>query len=189
MDVQAGRFSVNTDRLICDKLLEMMETTPFYEVKVTQLVKHAGIRRSTFYAYFDSIYDVLQKIEDEFIDGFLKEEVVQRRVEEDQLIEMFVYMRENMHTFKMLCGPNGDPSFTARLANRSKRISKRIVQSSNSPAPSWQQGFIQEFLMGGRIYGFLWWAEHENEVSIKDIALLFNRVFTAAYDTLFEKPE
>jgi AcrR family transcriptional regulator len=48
----------NTEAYICAKFLDLVETKPFYTIKVKELAEYASISRSTFYLYFDSIYAV-----------------------------------------------------------------------------------------------------------------------------------
>lgn len=65
-----------SEKLICEKLLDILEITPFQTIKVTEFVRFAGISRSCFYLYFDSIYSVVQKLEDDFIEGLTEENQV-----------------------------------------------------------------------------------------------------------------
>lgn len=46
---------------ITTALLQMMETTPFDEIAITDLVKKAGVGRVSFYRNFESKKDVLEK--------------------------------------------------------------------------------------------------------------------------------
>jgi AcrR family transcriptional regulator len=59
----------DTETIIIEKFLELMRQKSCFKIKVTELIKLANISRSSFYDYFDSIYDVIQSIEDNFILG------------------------------------------------------------------------------------------------------------------------
>ena len=172
---------------ICDKLIELMETKPYYKIKVTQLVEHACISRSTFYFHFDSIYSVLQKIEDDFFDGFPDENIVGTEIDEARLLKVFSYIKDNMRIFRVLLGPNGDPSFEARLANRSRRIMRRIVTTVDVKPTQLEQDVIHEFILGGRIKVIKWWAAHENEVSVNEIALMLRELAVFNFGFIYNK--
>ena len=108
---------VDKETLICEKLIEMMEDTSFFDIKVTDFVKFAGVSRSMFYLYFNSLYDVLQKIEDDFIDGLLseKEVVSSTKIKRDNKIDSTIiakteYIKKNKKILRVLTGKNGDPS-------------------------------------------------------------------------------
>jgi AcrR family transcriptional regulator len=59
----------NTKYKIQAQLLSMMENSDLHTIKVNKLTNALGIGRGTFYMYYDSIYEVLQEIEDKFFAG------------------------------------------------------------------------------------------------------------------------
>ena len=127
---------VDIEELIFDKTLEMMEERPFYKIKVSDLTNAAKIGRSTFYLHFDSIYDVVEKIEDGCICGLLEQSAaslqMQSLPDSKQLMlpTMLLnakYMREHSREFRLLLGPNGDSAFSVKLAKKSVHISGKII--------------------------------------------------------------
>lgn len=50
-----------TEKQIRETFLHMLEETPFDKIRITGLCREAGINRSTFYAHFYDIYDLLDK--------------------------------------------------------------------------------------------------------------------------------
>lgn len=60
---------METNELIINASLELLKTTALNKVKVTDVVKMVGISRSTFYTYFDSVYDVIEQMERDIING------------------------------------------------------------------------------------------------------------------------
>ncbi|MGN1155087.1 MAG: TetR/AcrR family transcriptional regulator, partial [Agathobacter sp.] len=63
---------------IKETLLKMLEVKPIHQIQVKALAAELGIGRSTFYAYYDSVYDLLQEIEDDFFANIHKGKVLQR---------------------------------------------------------------------------------------------------------------
>ena len=58
-----------TRDLISEVFIELMKKKGFAKVTVREIIEHAGINRSTFYAYYLDKYDVLDKVEDRLLSG------------------------------------------------------------------------------------------------------------------------
>lgn len=158
-----------TERQVCDTLIALMKQKPFSAIKVSELTREAGISRSTFYVYFESIEDVLQAVEDDFIANLADEKDVHANSDTSTIARNFAYVRDNMDTFETLTGPNGDPYFAMRIGNRSKRIFYNMDNVRNSPLSETQLAMINEFNKAGKMQVFRWWSEHKNEVSVNEI--------------------
>jgi len=159
-----------TETLICDTLIEMMGTQPVDKVKVTELVKIAGISRSAFYVYFDSVYAVLQLLEDTFIAGLPDEDDISSgRISESDIYDGFKYVRENLKVYRTLCGPYGDPAFQARLACRSKRVLEKHILSHPSQRTPAEKSMLAECLVASQWAVYKWWAFNEEEVSAVEV--------------------
>jgi len=178
-------------QLICRKLLELMETQHYESVKVTDLVKYIGIGRSTFYSHFDSIYAVLQSIEDEFIAGLpLPEFDIRETLLNDRKLktDYLNHLKKHKKAYLVLNGPNGDPSFRVRLANHSRRI---LLHSTPPPAGSSRSAkerrAIYEFYQGGSERLTIWWLEHDDEISVADMVTLLEKLMTDIFNRLLEQ--
>lgn len=171
-----------SEKLICDKFLDMIETTPFQKIKVTEFVQFAGISRSSFYVYFDSIYSVVQKMEDDFIEGLTEDNrmVLPRlsdyssNVIDPNTIVKVEYIRQNLRMIRILTGENGDPAFQARMANRTWRIFKKQY-AGRSKLSEAQKKLICEYMCGGQLNLYRWYANHENEISIYEMGALLEK--------------
>jgi len=174
-----------TEKRICDAMLDMMEERSFQTVKVAQLAERCGISRSTFYVYFDSIYSVIQKIEDIFFENLIEEKTHNPAIEESVIMDALSSVRNNIHAFKILTGPNGDPSFVARLSNRNKRVLDVLAEKQKSQATTLELQIVNEFTRGGKLSALQWWAEHENEVSVKDMVQILNKIIISIHGILW----
>lgn len=175
---------MNTEEYICRKLLEMMEEKPFLKIKVKQLCEYAEISRSTFYVYFDSIYDVVQKIEDDLL----------FRVPEDgdyrslQSVDSLAYARDNLRVLKLLTGPNGDPSFESRLANRNRATTQHFLRDrSRSGELTTEEELINAFLEGGKYQLLQWWGKNEDKISLQEMREILNKLLDAVYHVMEEE--
>lgn len=180
------------ENLICEKLLDMIETTPFQKIKVTEFVQFAGISRSSFYVYFDSIYSVVQKMEDDFIEGLTESNHMlpshllthsSRSIHPNTIVKV-EYIRKNLRMIRILTGENGDPAFHVRMANRTWRIFKQQY-AERSKLPDAEKKLICEYMCGGQLNLYRWYANHENEISIYEMGVLLEKL-TAKVLSLME---
>jgi AcrR family transcriptional regulator len=178
----------DTEKLICDKLIEMMRMTPFYRIKVSHLVENAQIARSTFYLYFDSIFAVVQKIEDDFIDGMLVADIEGSRTFNeaavcDAISANIAHLKTNIDVVRALMGDNGDPAFQARLINRSRRLMKERFPSL-SDFSDIEKRLTFEYFIAGQWSMVKWWVFNEDVISEKDFCLLVGKLICQMFNNL-----
>lgn len=63
-----NRNALRSKALIRKAFLDLMDTRPFNDISVTDIVKKADINRATFYAHYSCIRDIALEIEDEIIE-------------------------------------------------------------------------------------------------------------------------
>lgn len=61
-----------TKRLLKESLLRLMKKKSIHEISIRELCIDAGINRATFYAHYDTEYDLLHEIESDTIDEMHK---------------------------------------------------------------------------------------------------------------------
>ncbi len=54
-----------------DALLNLLETKNFADIAVSELCEAAGVNRSTFYAHYENLYDLLKETQERAVSGFL----------------------------------------------------------------------------------------------------------------------
>ena len=160
-----------TEKYICDKFLEMMDNKSCFAIKVTELIKYAKISRSTFYVYFDSVNDLVQRLEDEFIAGLPDEKTLSssRSQEDNTILTSIVnHMKKNMNLLRALCGPYGDPGFHIKMKNRLAKYFLRYYGNNNTRLSNVEKTLILEYISGGRWQMYIWWIDNEDKVSIEE---------------------
>ena len=183
-------MSTEKKSLICEKLLDLMEEQSFFSIKATAFIAYAGISRSTFYFYFDSLYDVLQMIEDEFMEGLLPEsEIVEtaRAKQPTKLGASFIskvdYIERHKRTIRILTGENGDPSFVPRLINRNKRINREGLRGSSKLDADGIE-LMAEYMAAGQVQALKWWAASEDGMELCDVLRALERNTIALYKSV-----
>lgn len=115
-------------------LLALLETTPLEQISVSMLTKSAGIGRSSSYYYYDSVFDLVDEMEEDFIRGIGTESTVSSRIirmahegdvqSRNDIYNTLSYVQKNLTMFRLLSGPNGDPAFQDKLRSRMLNISR-----------------------------------------------------------------
>lgn len=102
-------------QLYCKKNIE--------KITVKEVCSLAGYNRTTFYAYFQDIYEVLDEIEkniitaDEFEDKVLKNILLGKSEKEiiEKVLELY---HDNNEYLSVLLGEHGDPGFREKIIKR-----------------------------------------------------------------------
>lgn len=114
--------SILTRKHLKQSLLKVMEDQPFNAITVNAIVKEAKVNRSTFYRYFDDKYELIEEIENEFIEDVetrFEERPNLENISESQLYEgilntLTIFSSQTL-LLRTLLGENGDPSFSYKL--------------------------------------------------------------------------
>lgn len=118
-----NRSTRRTRAAIRNALLNAIEQKPISSVTVQEIIDNANICRTTFYAHYRDVQDLVKTIGDEIIDE-VGEHLSGSRYSEDQgcvyptIASVVHTYAENAETIRLLNGPNGDPSFNSRMQEK-----------------------------------------------------------------------
>lgn len=110
--------SKKTRNLIKKTFAELMnEKKELSKITVTELVKRAGITRSTFYTHYDDIYEVINDYQLETIELLVSDDKVLNSIQDicDYFDEIFNCLKKNEDVYKMLLVSNGILVFLEQL--------------------------------------------------------------------------
>lgn len=106
---------------------------PIDQIRVTNIAEKTGISRSSFYFYYDSVYDVVQQIEDDFIDSLhpldhteANSDTKITKASYDITLRTLLLFQDHEDTMRALLSQNGDVGFAFRLLNRLKKYYYRV---------------------------------------------------------------
>ncbi|KRL78851.1 TetR/AcrR family transcriptional regulator [Secundilactobacillus paracollinoides] len=154
--------------------LDLLQTTRFDRIKVKTLILNAGVSHGSFYIYYDSALDVLEDIEDQFLEqlaakSYTPQAMYQDAHPTDELFNKLTSITEQMPTFKRLLGPNGDPYFERKMSRFFDKKLDDYFQNTPSQDPLSQQ-LIQQAVDGARWSLLTWWAQHSEQLSTAQLA-------------------
>ncbi len=182
----------NAKAQIRQQVLETLKSTHIHNIQVKAVTDALGISRSTFYLYYDSVYAVLQDIEDTFFEGleaanapFWRYPLTQEYMTAPHpvLLDVMRYLRSHRNVSNTLRGPFGEPMFLVRA--------KRCLMQSLCPPPLMQVYYPEDtelhvsYLIGGHLEVIHEWMAADcpipdEEFVVKLYRLMFGNLFPAA---------
>jgi len=91
-----------TKRLLHESLLELLESKPVDEVSVKELCEKAEINRSTFYAHYGCVRDIVREIEDEVIDDICRLSASEKLSMRERMVKICKYLYDNRNVELLL---------------------------------------------------------------------------------------
>jgi len=103
-----------------ESFIDLLEKKDISQITIKEICENADINRATFYAHYSDQYDLLRKIEDEFIDSIRDylDELGQKNNKENPVLlteKIFEYIKENAKLCKLLLSERGGLNFQKRV--------------------------------------------------------------------------
>ena len=70
MEKKTDRRVLRTRKMLLEGLTDLLKEKDIKDISVKELADYADINRCTFYLHYKDVYDMLEKIEIEFVDDF-----------------------------------------------------------------------------------------------------------------------
>lgn len=161
-----------TKKLLLNALVDLMSVKKVNKITVKELTELADINRSTFYLYYDDMFDMVDKVESEIIQNFSLafEEFSNKDATYENTVSFFTYLFEfvknNSAMCKILLGPDGEYSFIEKF--KSAIIdSQPSLKDTNKKK---RHEFFMPFIVSGSIGSIQKWLEDDMSSSTEDMA-------------------
>lgn len=167
-------------------------------ITIKEVADLAGFNRGTFYLYYKSIYDLLQKTEQELLEDFSKRVEYHIKLYYGEINnpdeKVFQEMQENFlkngDYFKVLNGENGDPRFKAKMKNIVKDAYRKHLNIESGKRVSMFE-YLLEYLVEANTSIIQYWLENREKdnprVTIKDIGEIMHFVSQHGFKKAFEE--
>ena len=136
-----------TKMVIEQNFTMLLKEKPINKITVKEICDLAELKRATFYKHYLDVYDLLDKIELRFIDELMA--VLRSRentTAKDMLTFIMVNFKAEEETYKAICSPNGDPTFSAKIfeACHDSSLSGSVLENKKITAiqREWAYRFI-----------------------------------------------
>ena len=178
----------NANIPIQEQLIHEMRTQDIHTIKVKQITDALNISRSTFYLYYNSVFEVLDVIEDTLITNI---ENISKlfwsyppnehylRTAHPVILKTLEYVKENKEYSKVLWGPYGDPGFKIKCRRliRNAFFPPHLIETS----PGNDSLYEIAFLTGGHLELVNCWIQMDCQYDIEKLTLLVYRLMYSDY--------
>lgn len=107
--------TAKTRRAITEAFFTLYAQKPIERINVSEVVTLAGYNRSTFYEYFASVYDLLERAEDELIGHIREVHKDESVLELGDIQALYDLFENNELAMRALLGPYGQLRFLERV--------------------------------------------------------------------------
>lgn len=164
-------------------VFRMMQTTDIPDIKVTDVVREAGIARSTFYRHYKRVDDVVKTFEDGILDHMRAINKVALnsnfgRSELDptpSMVERMKVLLKNRDKIVALNGVHGDPQFvhkaTVMMHDHFRARLRGVVHDETD------MDLYLAFVISGHNNLIEYWLEERPDIDPVVVAAMLNRLF------------
>ncbi|NKE06873.1 TetR/AcrR family transcriptional regulator [Mesobacillus selenatarsenatis] len=166
-----------TRMVLKESLMDLLKHKPISNITIKEICELADINRSTFYSHYSSQYDLLDAIEEEFIEdmvatlnqyNFSKEEEALKMTE-----KILEYIAQKSDVCQTLLSENSDVHFQKKgMQITQEFIFKNWISDSHFDRETFE--YINIFVVSGSIYVIKNWVENGMEKTPREMAEIIN---------------
>lgn len=185
------RTADETKAMIRAGLLTLLRDEDVDDIVVKDLVGAVGISRSTFYLYYDSVYSVLQEIEDDFFAGMARiADMYAENHYDDRYffvpsaltIDVMRFARENSDMFLSLLGRHGEQQFQHKLDQLLYRdLGRRAIDEGYIEVSPDEEDAVCTFIANGHKALLLYLSAHPDGIDESSFAVLTYRLLFGSF--------
>ncbi len=126
-----------TEQKIFDAFWRVYQHKDVHRITVREIIEKAGCNRSTFYAYFANVFDVLDCLEERFLPK-VNQPNIQVFLKKQEILlskQQCSYLYHRYHEYyRFLLGKSGDPQFQGKVQQRLCELVKtHLCSQENMP--------------------------------------------------------
>jgi AcrR family transcriptional regulator len=177
MNKKQPEITMMTKQIIKDSFWELYKEKKIENITVKDITQKAGFNRTTFYAYFTDVYDVLEQIEDDFMPGIehLPPIDATREHSIDYLINIFTIYEKNSAYYSVLLSENGDPRFALKMKNVFKSMMTEAIKNRVNISPE-EMDYALEFLAGATLSIVKHWYDQGKNIPMHQLIPLMYKL-------------
>ncbi|WP_062047713.1 TetR/AcrR family transcriptional regulator [Bacillus sp. JCM 19034] len=175
MNEKLDRRKQYTRKVLKNSLIELLQNKPINAISVKEICQLADINRSTFYAHYTDLYDLLQQIEEEIIQDI--DNTLSTFTYDDKdnslkvTIKLLEYIAANKDSCQTLFSENGSTTFQKKVILLAQDCTIGQWFSYNKIAPHIAE-YISLFLVNGSICTIQQWLKNGMDQTPEEMAKL-----------------
>ncbi len=164
-------ISTQTRQNLIDAFWELYCEKRIEKITVREITTKAGYNRSTFYEYFNDVYDVLEQIEESLLPNIedmppLLPTMGNESVPIDSFIKLY---SSSSKYYTVLLGDNGDPAFAGKIKNG---IKTKLLEQLETSESNMEIDYTLEYMLSAMIGILTYWFKNNENISKEDLVKL-----------------
>ncbi|MEN2777384.1 TetR/AcrR family transcriptional regulator [Acetivibrio clariflavus] len=163
-----------TRMVIKESFINLLEKKDISRITVKEICENADINRATFYVHYSDQYDLLRKIEDEFLENIKEHlgELDEKNNQNDAMLlaeKIFEYIKENAKVCKLLLSERGGLNFQKRVM---MLVYDRLINelTDNSKVTKEEAEYVYLFTITGCVGVIQKWLDGDMKESARHMA-------------------
>ena len=169
-----------TKQIIKETLLQLLEEKDINKITVSEICKIADINRATFYRYYIDVYDLLEKIEDDFTKKIKKSssEILEENYDIQTYTKTILKIcYEDKKLMKILFNTNNNIYFLNEvLEDTYQKCYNKWIKRPNVDEDKITSAAI--FIFNGALGTLNYWVKNDFDKSIEEVADIITKLST-----------
>lgn len=174
---KVDRRVLYTKMFLRESLLALMRENPIAKITPTQLCRHAGMNRNTFYSHYDSPEALLESIQVELYDQVKR--TIERSLKNDSISALLAEICQAIYDNRDLCAvlfsEYGDKNFLRRIIGLAHDRTVAEWRAAGLPDEGGQIELLYHFSVNGGIAVIQKWVLEGMERTPGEIARFIER--------------
>lgn len=177
MNKKQTETTKRTKQTIKDSFWDLYRENKIEKITVKDITLKAGYNRSTFYAYFTDIYDILEQIEEDLMPRIedLPPIDTSRERSPDYFENIITIYEKNSTYYSVLLSENGDPRFALKLKNVFKTMMMETISNRVSISPE-EMDYALEFIVGATLSTVKHWFDQDKNIPMQQLLPLMYKL-------------
>lgn len=177
MNKKQPEITMMTKQTIKDAFWALYKENKIEKITVKDIMLKAGYNRSTFYAYFTDVYDILEQIEEDLMPGIehLPPIDTSSAPGPDFFENIISIYEKNSAYYSVLLSENGDPHFSIKMKNVFKTMMMETIKNRVNISPD-EMDYALEFIVGATLSIVKHWFDQEKNIPMQQLLPLMYKL-------------
>lgn len=191
-EIRVDRRCLKTKRAVKTSLVELMAEKDISQITVKELAQKADINRKTFYTHYNSIYDILDEIENEMIQN-LKRLIQESDFTNQAVIAYPLFKALNDLIYEdfsfyqnLLSHANAHGSLISKIKKALQEEFLKTAQDKVKALPD-QFSYVIEFVSSGIISMYILWFDSDQKIPLEELAKTAGVLASSGINTLIKE--
>lgn len=177
-EMKLDRRAIRTRKVLRASLLSLMKERPIAKITVKELCSKAEINRTTFYAHYTDISQLLEQIEEDLL-GEIASNLTSGLSNDtisDMMMNLLLMIQKNADICTVMLGKNGDQEFLSRIMSYAEQASVANWRKQNPLLTDEMLHATFVFISSGAIALIRQWVSGGMKNNISEVALFISKL-------------